>query len=65
MAGARGGDEIGAAMCRLLYDDQFRERLAAASGALVSEYRLAPDGRAAERSASAVLALVRQHRNQE
>ena len=58
MAGAAAPEEIGPALERVLYDEGFRQQLGAAAGAVVARYRLAPDGRAAERSAAAILALA-------
>jgi hypothetical protein len=58
MAGASGPDEIADVLRRLLYDDGFRHRLSATAAALVREWRMAPDGGAAERSAAAVIALA-------
>jgi Capsule polysaccharide biosynthesis protein len=57
MAGARTDSETADALERLLYDEEFRRRLVAASASLVAKWRMAPDGRAAERSARAVVAL--------
>ncbi len=65
IAGARTPDEMGRTLRRLLYDEGFRQRLIATAAALVAEYRMAPDGGAADRSASAVLELVGPPRNQE
>src|SRR5688572_12398315 len=58
MAGAAAPEEIGPPLERVLYDEGFRQQIGAAAGALVARYRLAPDGRAAERSANAILELA-------
>jgi hypothetical protein len=58
LAGASSADEIGPALGRVLYDRGFREQLSAAAASVAAEYRMAPDGGAAERSAAAVLALA-------
>jgi hypothetical protein len=65
IAGAGTPDEMGGTLRRLLYDEGFRQRLIATAATLVAEYRMAPDGGAADRSASAVLELVGPPRNQE
>lgn len=58
MAGAAAPEEIGPELERVLYDEGFRQQLGAAADALVARYRLAPDGRAADRSAEAILNLA-------
>jgi len=65
LTGARTADEIRSALERLLYDEGFRQRLSATAASVVSEYRMAPDSAAAERSASAVLDLARSMPHQE
>jgi hypothetical protein len=65
LAGARTADEIGRTLRNLLYDQGFCQRLLATAAVLVEQYRMAPDGGAAERSASAVLELMRPSDNQE
>jgi hypothetical protein len=65
LAGAAAPNEIRPALQRLLYDEEFRQRLAATSAALVEEFRMVPDGRAAERSAAAVLGLAQSAANRE
>ena len=50
--------EIAPALERLLYDRGFRQQLSEAAAALAGRYRIAPDGRAAERSALAILQLA-------
>jgi hypothetical protein len=58
MVGTAAADEIGPALRRVLYDQGFRQQLEAAAAAVTARYRIAADGRAAERSAEAVLALA-------
>jgi hypothetical protein len=58
MAGAARGDEIGPVLERILYDQGFRQRLSAIAASLVTTYGMAPASSAAERSASAVTALM-------
>ena len=57
MAGASSDQEIEPLLRRVLYDEGFRQQLGAAAAATAARYRIAPDGGAAERSASAILAL--------
>ena len=59
MAGAAAPEEIGPALRRLLYDQGFRQQLEAAAAAVTARYRIRPDGRAAERSAAAILDLAK------
>jgi hypothetical protein len=59
MAGAAAPEEIGPALRRVLYDQGFRQQLEAAAAAVVARYRIRPDGRAAERSAEAILNLAK------
>jgi hypothetical protein len=65
LAGARTSDEIGRTLRTLLYDEGFRQRLFETAAVLVKKYRMAPDDDAAERSAAAVLELIRPSRDQE
>jgi hypothetical protein len=58
VAGAGSAEEIGPALRRVLYDRGFREQLATAAAAVAGKYRIAPDAQAAERSASAIVALA-------
>ena len=58
LAGARTGDEVARALRSLLYDEEFRGQLSSRAAALVDQWRMRPDGGAAERSASAVLQLA-------
>lgn len=58
MAGAATPPEIGRALARILYDEEFRQQLLAAAAAVAATYRIAADGGAAERSAAAILALA-------
>jgi hypothetical protein len=57
MAGAMSDQEIEPALRRVLYDEGFRQQLGEAAAATAARYRIAPDGGAAERSATAILAL--------
>jgi hypothetical protein len=59
IAGAGAPAGIASTLRRLLYDEQFRDRLRTTAAGLVEEYGMAPDGHAAQRSAAAILALVR------
>jgi UDP-N-acetylglucosamine 2-epimerase len=59
IAGADASADLEAAVRRLVYDEEFRQQLSATASAVVAEYRMSPDGRAAERCASAVLGLAR------
>jgi hypothetical protein len=58
MAGVAAGEEITDMLRNTVYDEEFRQQLAAAGSAFAAEYRLAPAG-AADRSAEAILALTR------
>jgi hypothetical protein len=58
MAGAASAEEIGPVLKRVLYDRGFREQLEAAASAVTARYRIVPDGKAAERSAAAILELA-------
>ena len=57
MAGAASDEDIGPALRRVLYDQGFREQLGTTAAATAARYRIAPDGGAAMRSATAILAL--------
>jgi hypothetical protein len=57
MAGAASVDEIPAALERLLYDEEHRQRLARASRDFMARYAIGSDGEAARRAARAILAL--------
>lgn len=59
MAGAAALEEIGPALRRVLYDQGFRQQLATVAAAVTARYRMTPDGRAAERSAAAILELAK------
>jgi hypothetical protein len=61
MAGAGGREEIGPAIRRVLYDPGFRQQLGTAAAAVAARYRIAADGRAAERSATTILGLAASH----
>jgi hypothetical protein len=58
-----GGDgDVGTALSRILYDEEFRQRLGAAREGFLAQFAIRPDGRAAERSAAAVLELANDRR---
>ncbi len=57
MAGLRERD-AGGTLRQILYDERFRQQLDAATKAFLSRFHIGSDGRAAERSAAAVLSLV-------
>lgn len=57
LAGAQTPGEIGPMLRKILYDQEFRELLEDVRTAFLRSYQMIPDGRAAERSAAAVLAL--------
>ena len=58
MAGARDGAAMGPALRRILYDGEFRLQLDRDRRAFLARFAIGADGRAAERSAAAVLGLV-------
>jgi hypothetical protein len=58
VAGAASAAEIGPALRALLYDEQFRARLARGRRAFMERYQIAPDGRAAARAAAAIARLA-------
>ncbi|MGH9308273.1 MAG: hypothetical protein ACRD1U_02790, partial [Vicinamibacterales bacterium] len=58
IAGARTDAETAGVLRQLLYDEQFRARLSAASRSIVATWRMAPDGAAADRAAAIVLELA-------
>ena len=58
MAGADGADAIRRALESLLYDAEVRQRVLAAGTAFADRFALASDGRAAARSADAILGLA-------
>ena len=58
IAGAASAQDIAPALQRVLYDEGFRQQLAAAGATLAAEYRITPDGGAAERSAAAIRGLI-------
>lgn len=58
MAGAVERGAIEPQLRRILYDRVFRDQLAEARGAFLERYGMEPDGRAAERTAAAVVGLV-------
>jgi hypothetical protein len=57
LAGARSVDEIGPMLRRVLYDEGFRQQLTAAATAAARRFGIVADGRAAERSAAAILEM--------
>jgi hypothetical protein len=57
IAGARSDMETAGMLRKLLYDEQFRQRLSGASRSIVTAWRMAPDGGAADRAAAIVLEL--------
>ena len=59
---AGGDDGLGTALSRILYDEEFRQRLGDAREAFLARFAIRPDGRAAERSAAAVLELANDRR---
>jgi capsular polysaccharide biosynthesis protein len=58
MAGAATVGEIAPALRRILYDEEFRLQIERGRGAYLARFGIASDGRAAARSADAVLALI-------
>jgi hypothetical protein len=58
LAGATTPAEISTALRALLYDENFRLQLSAASAALTAQYQMTSDGQAAARQASVVLGLI-------
>jgi hypothetical protein len=60
LAGAATAGDIPGALRRILYDDQFRQQLERGRRQFLERFTMAADGRAAERSADAVLALAAQ-----
>ena len=62
MAGADEGN-IAAALNRILYDEGFRQQLEASRSVFLACYGIASDGRAATRSADAIVALAAQARD--
>jgi hypothetical protein len=57
MAGTSNDREIAPVLRRVLYDEGFRQQLGDRAAATAARYRIAPDGGAADRSASAILGL--------
>jgi hypothetical protein len=58
MAGVSTAAEIAPAVARILYDEQFRQQIARARDEYLPRLGIGSDGRAAARSADAVLALI-------
>jgi hypothetical protein len=57
MAGAASAD-LPRQLQRILYDEEFRQQLASLRREFLSHFEIAADGRAADRTADAVLELV-------
>ena len=57
-AGATSAQEIGEQLQRVLYDEEFRQRLASSRASLLGGYAMKSDGLSAERSAEAVLSIT-------
>jgi hypothetical protein len=57
MAGAEGGGIL-QALRQILYDEEFRHELGLAQRAFLTRYRIAADGKAAERAANAIVDLA-------
>ncbi len=60
MLGGHGADDIRRHLHSLLYDSEVRRTVTSAGAAFARRYELASDGRAAERTAAAILARARQ-----
>jgi hypothetical protein len=58
VAGAAVGAEIGPMLRAVLYDKEFRERLAQGRRTFMARHQIAPDGRAAARAAEAIVRLA-------
>jgi hypothetical protein len=58
MAGAPRPSEIGPMLERILYDEQFRLQIDRTRSEYLARFGIGSDGRAAARSADAVLALI-------
>jgi len=58
VAGAASRAEIGPALRSLLYDKEFRDRLAQGRRTFMARYQIAADGRAAIRAADAIVRLA-------
>jgi hypothetical protein len=58
LAGAAAPGDIPGALGRIMYDDEFRQQLDRDRRRFLERFAMAADGRAAERSAAAVLALA-------
>jgi hypothetical protein len=65
MVGVPAGDPVGPALHRILYDEGFRLQLARDRSTYLARFGIGSDGRAASRSADAVLALTARHGRQE
>ena len=61
MAGTSSPEDIAPALRRTLYDEGFRTQLLTTAAAVAAQYRIMADGRAAERSATAILELAGSH----
>jgi hypothetical protein len=58
MAGTAAAEEIAPALRRALYDHGFRQQLLTTAAAVAARYRIGADGKAADRSARAILRLA-------
>ena len=58
IAGAGTSADLERTISRLVYDQEFRQRLTDTASAAVADYRMAPEGNAARRCASAILRLA-------
>jgi hypothetical protein len=58
LAGATTPAEMAGQLQRVLYDEEFRQRLSVSRGELLGSYAMKSDGLAAQRSADAVLSLT-------
>jgi hypothetical protein len=58
MAGAAATTDIGPALGRILYDQDFRQQIERARSAFMARFGIRSDGRAAERSADAVVGVL-------
>jgi hypothetical protein len=65
MVGVPAGDPVGPPLHRILYDEGFRLQLARDRSTYLARFGIGSDGRAASRSADAVLALTARHGRQE
>jgi hypothetical protein len=59
MAGAQSPSQIGPMLQRILYDEEFRLQIDRTRGEYLARFGIGSDGRAAARSADAVVALIK------